>query len=59
MNVVRVIIRRRAVGQVSNRAYATTKKKTPDHDEEEQLPSKFLICISYFTIVALASLLAY
>lgn len=40
MNVIKVVLQRRAVGHVPTRAYATTKKKTPDHDEEEQLPSK-------------------
>lgn len=40
MNAIKVILQRRIVGVVSTRAYATTKKKIPDPDEEEQLPSK-------------------
>lgn len=39
MNSVRVTLKNRISSVVSTRCYATTKKKIPDPDEEESLPS--------------------
>lgn len=39
MNAVKVLLRSRSPTVFANRYYATTKKKIPDPDEEESLPS--------------------
>lgn len=41
MNAVKVLLRNRTACAVGNRFYATAKKKIPDPDEEESLPSKY------------------
>lgn len=41
MNKVKVLLRNRSLNVVKTRYYATTKKKIPDPDEEESLPSTF------------------
>lgn len=40
-NAIKSFIQHRCTGLILNRTYATTKKKIPDPDEEEQLPSKY------------------
>lgn len=40
MNVIKTVLRNRISPALGNRLYATTKKKIPDPDEEESLPSK-------------------
>lgn len=39
MNAIKVLLRNRSQNVLTTRYYATTKKKIPDPDAEESLPS--------------------
>lgn len=45
MNTVKVLLRNRSPTVFVHRYYATTKKKIPDPDEEELLPSIYSIIV--------------